>query len=57
MAQTSRIVTIVDGVEVIEVTIRDAGGDRIETHYQVGGERHETLRVAMEAARKISESR
>jgi len=57
MGQTSRIVTIVDGVEVIEVTLRDGEGDRIETHYQVGGENHETLRKAMEAARKISESR
>jgi len=57
MGQTSRIVTIIDGIEVIEVTLRDEDGDRIEAHYQVGGENHETLRKAMEEARKISESR
>ena len=36
--QTSRIVTIVNGVEVIEVTTRDPEGEPIETNYQVGGE-------------------
>lgn len=57
MRLTSRIVTIVEGVEVIEVATEDAQGDRVETHYQVGGEKHATLRLAMEAARKLSESR
>lgn len=52
MGQTSRIVTIVDGVQVIEITAHDPDGDPIETHYVVKGERFETLKQAMEAARK-----
>jgi len=38
MGQASRIVTIVNGVEVIEVTIHDPEGELIETNYQVGSE-------------------
>ena len=49
MGQTSRIVTIVDGVQVIEVTTHDQDGDPIETCYLVRGERYETLKQAMEA--------
>jgi len=37
MGQTSRIVTIVNGVEVIEVTVNDQDGDPIETHYHIRG--------------------
>ena len=55
MGQTSRIVTIVDGVEVIEATVHDPEGDPIETYYRVKGEKFETLKQAMEAARAISE--
>ena len=51
MGQTSRIVTIIDGVEVMEVTVHDLKGDPIETHYHVrGGEKYETLKQAMQAA-------
>jgi hypothetical protein len=57
MGQTSRIVTIVNGVEVIEVTIHDPEGESIETNYQVGGERYQTLTEARRAAQEISESR
>ena len=46
MGQISRIVT------AIEVTVHDPGGDPIETHYYVRGERYETLKQAMEAAEK-----
>ncbi len=53
MGQTSRIVTIVNGVEIIEVTVNDQEGDPIETHYQIRGEKYETLRQAMEAAKGI----
>jgi len=49
MGQTSRIVTIVGGVQVIEVTTYDQDGDPIETCYLVRGERYETLKQAMEA--------
>ena len=55
MGQTSRIVTIVDGVEVMEVTTHDPDGDPVETHYRVKGEKYETLKQAMEAAKKIAE--
>jgi len=57
MGQTSRIVTIVSGVEVIEVTTRDPEGEPIETKYQVGGEKYRTLTEARRAAQEISESR
>jgi hypothetical protein len=57
MGQTSRIVTIIEGVQVMEVTIHDSQGDPVETHYQVGGERCPTLAEARRAAQEISESR
>ena len=50
MGQTSRIVTIVDGVQVTEVTTHDPDGDPVETRYPVRGEKFETLKQAMEAA-------
>lgn len=51
MGQISRIVTIIEGVQVIEVTTHDPQGDPIETYYLVRGEKYETLKQAMEAAR------
>jgi hypothetical protein len=51
MGQTSRIVTIIDGVQVMEVTSHDSQGDPVETCYLVGGERYGTLKQAMKAAR------
>jgi hypothetical protein len=50
MGQTSRIVTIIEGVQVIEVTTYDPEGDPIQTYYRVRGETYETLKQAMEAA-------
>jgi hypothetical protein len=55
MGQTSRIVTIVNGVEVIEVTVHDPEGDPIETSYHIRGEKYESLRQAMEAAKGIGD--
>ncbi len=55
MRQTSRVVTIVEGVEVIEVRTHNPEGDPIETRYHVRGEKYETLRQAMKAARAITE--
>lgn len=52
--QTSRIVTIIEEVQVVEVTVRDQDGDPVETYYTVRGERFETLKTAMEAARRDS---
>jgi hypothetical protein len=57
MGQTSRIVTIIEGVEVIEVTVHDPKGGPIETHYYVRGEKYKTLKKAMEAASRVSQSR
>jgi len=56
MGQTSRIVTIVNAVEVIEVTTHDPEGEPIETNYQVGGERYQTSPEARRAAQETSES-
>jgi len=50
MGQTSRIVTIIEGIQVIEVTTHDPKGDPLETHCAVRGQRFDTLRQAMEAA-------
>jgi hypothetical protein len=49
MRQTSRIVTTIEGIEVIEVTVRDPKGDPIQTYYRVRGEKYESLKQAMEA--------
>jgi hypothetical protein len=57
MGQTSRIVTIVNGIEITEVTVHDLEGNPIETSYHIRGEKHETLRQAMEAARGTGERR
>ena len=51
MGHVSRIVTIIEGVQVIEVTTHDSQGDPLETHYVVRGEEYETLKQAMRAAR------
>jgi len=50
MGQTSRVVTIIEGVEVVEVTVHDPGGDPVEKHYYVLGEKFDSLKHAMEAA-------
>ena len=56
MAQKSRTVTIVDGVEIMEVTKYDLDNDPVETAYYVQGERCGTLREARNmAARAASE--
>ena len=51
MRQTSRVVTIIEGVRVMEVTTYDGEGDPLATHYLVLGEKYETLKQAMRAAR------
>jgi hypothetical protein len=55
MGQTSRIVTIVDGVQVMEVTTHDSQGNPVETFYLVRGEKYETLKQTMKAARDARE--
>ena len=50
MGQTSRIVTVIEGVQVIEVTTHDPERGPIETYYLVRREKYETLKQAMEAA-------
>jgi hypothetical protein len=39
MGQTSRIVAIVDGVQVTEVTKHNDDGDPVETYYMAAGEK------------------
>jgi len=56
MGQTSRTVTIVDGVEVMEVIVHDPEGNPLKTSYQVRGEKYETLKEARRAAQEMSGS-
>jgi len=42
---------IVDGVQVTEVTTFDHDGNPMGTYYLARGEKHETLKQAMTAAR------
>jgi hypothetical protein len=55
MGQTSRIVTVVDGIDVMEVTVRDIDGEQVETRYYVRGEKYMNLKEARTAAGKIAE--
>ncbi len=55
MRQTSRIITIIGGIEVMEVTVHDLEGHPSEKHYSVQGEKYESLKLAMKAARNISD--
>ena len=57
MGQTSRVLTSIDGIEVIEVTREDPEGDLIETSYYVQGEKYTTLKEAWETAKAIAEER
>ena len=54
MGQTSRIVTIIEGVEVMEVTVHDLEGNPVETSYHVRGVKYESLRQAMEAVKGVA---
>jgi hypothetical protein len=44
VGQTSRVLTNIDGIEVIEVTREDPEGDPLETSYYVQGEKYTTLK-------------
>ncbi|MGD0230068.1 MAG: hypothetical protein ABSC19_06890 [Syntrophorhabdales bacterium] len=55
MRKTSRIVTVVGGAKVIEVTAEEIKGSTPERYYYVHGERYQTLQEAREAARGFSE--
>ena len=55
MEQTSKIVTTINGVWVIEVISRDPIENPMETYYLVRGEKYETLKQAMNAARRDPE--
>jgi hypothetical protein len=50
MGQTSRIVTIIEGVQVIEAKTHDPDGDPIEAYYLAPGEKQKSLKQAREAA-------
>jgi len=47
----ANIVTIIEGVEVAEITAYDRGGHPIERYYQIRGEKFETLTQATKAVR------
>ncbi len=57
MGQTSRVVTSIDGIEVIEVTREDQEGHPLETSYYVKGGKYTTLKEAWETAKTIAEER
>lgn len=52
MGQTSRVVTIIDGVRVMEATTCDEEGDLFTTHYLVQGEKYETLQAGNESGER-----
>jgi hypothetical protein len=54
MAQTSRVVTVIENIEVIEVTREDAEELVRQSSYYVQGEKYETLKAAMDAAKQLS---
>ncbi|MGD0229865.1 MAG: hypothetical protein ABSC19_05830 [Syntrophorhabdales bacterium] len=51
---TSRIVTVMDGIQVIEISRKDADGFPADVYYYVQGEKYQTLTQAREAARRIA---
>ena len=51
----SKIVTVIDTIQIIEVTDEDLEGFPAGSCYYVQGEKFESLRQAREAARKIAE--
>jgi hypothetical protein len=53
--KTSRVVTVIEGVEVIEVVREDSEGFPMETSYYVKGEKYGGLKEAREAAKNMSE--
>jgi len=55
MKQTSRIVTIIAGVQVMEVTTYDQDGDPVGTSYRVKGDRYDALKQAIKAAKSDDE--
>lgn len=55
MGQTSRVVTVIENIEVIEVTREDAEGLARQSRYYVQGEKYETLKAAMDAAKRLSD--
>ncbi len=57
MSQTSRMVTVIDGIEVVEVTTCNPDGDLVGTHYCVQGEKYASLREAGNAAKRTGEER
>ncbi|MGD0235693.1 MAG: hypothetical protein ABSC55_14305 [Syntrophorhabdales bacterium] len=57
MGQTSRVVTSIDGIEVIELTREDPEGHPLGASYYVQGEKYTTLKEAWKTAKTISEER
>jgi hypothetical protein len=53
--KTSRVVTVIEGVEVIELVREDPEGFPTETSYYVKGEKYGSLKEAREAAKNMSE--
>lgn len=53
MGQTSRVVTVIGDIEVIEITREDVEG-LLRSRYYVQGEKYETLKAAMDAAKQLS---
>ncbi len=55
MGRTSRVVARIGDVDILEVIREDFEGNLIERYYYVQGEKYDTLKSAMEAARKAGE--
>ncbi len=57
MGQTSKVVTVIEQIEVIEIVREDAEGLVQQSRYYVQGEKYETWKQAMDAAKQLSEDR
>ena len=55
MGQSTKVVTTVGNIDIIEVVTRDLEGDITGTSYYVQGEKHNTLKEARESAKKLSD--
>jgi len=57
VGQTSRVVTSIDGIEVIELTREHPEGHPLGASCYVHGEKYTTLKEAWKTAKTLSEER
>jgi hypothetical protein len=55
VGQSTKVITSVGNIDIIEVTKRTPEDDVIESTYYVQGQKYPTLREARDAARRIAD--